>query len=177
MEITADEAREYVLYQIGALQAFARADKVRLQHVKPHGALWSLGAKNEAVAAGLVEGIKAIDPELIFLGRPGQLSYELAKEVGLRTAIDIGADMNYRADLTVVLERHRAPAEPKDIARRVAKMIEEERVETVEGRSVDLKIDSLAVHGDTPNAIDVVLAIRGVLLERECEIVPLGSFI
>jgi len=86
MEIPPDEARDIVLYQIGALSAFVKLHGKKLAHVTLHGALSSMGKHNEPLARAIVEGIKAYDPELIFTGVPGLASYEIAKSVGLRVA-------------------------------------------------------------------------------------------
>ena len=102
MNITPSEAKAYIIYQIGALQAFCRACGVKLQHVKPHGALYNMAAKDEKLAAAICEGIASVSDEIILLGLSGSVMSDAAEKVGIGFASEVFADRAYEEDGTLV---------------------------------------------------------------------------
>lgn len=102
MEITHQECKDYVTYQVGALKAFVEAYGLKLQHVKPHGRFWQVAAAEENVGRGLIESIIEVDPKMAFVGRRGAAT-NIAREMGLRVVLEIGADMQYKGDLEGIL--------------------------------------------------------------------------
>jgi UPF0271 protein len=175
VEITAQETKDYVTYQIGALKAFAEASGMKLQHVKPHGKFWHLAAAEEPVGRALVEAILETDPKMAFFGRRGYAT-DIAREKGLRVAMEIGADMQYRPDLEGVLssDYKKKETNPREAAERILRILDEGRVQAIDGSYVDIKVDTVLVHGDTPNAIEVVSAVRESLTKAGYEIRAFG---
>lgn len=160
MDITPEEAKNYIIYQIGALKTFVEIEGLELQHVWLHGALSSVAAKNEPIAKAIIEGIKNISPELIFVHRPGLASFEIAKVLGLKVAVSVGVDIEYNRDGTAVLEREKRPMDPEKAARKAVRIAKEGKITVATGEDIEMKAHTILVHGDTPNAIEIVQAIR-----------------
>jgi UPF0271 protein len=177
MEVDPEEARDFVLYQIGALAAFAKYQGERLTHVALHGALSVMAKADEALARAIFKGIKDYDPELIFPGMPGLASYEVAKDLGLRVATIVYIDLDFRKDGSSIIERKKRGREPKEIARKALKLVTEGKLETVDGVDKDLNVDILLVHGDGPNAVDILKEIRSALEGAGVKIEPFPKFL
>ena len=101
MDISPQEAYDLVLYQIGALYAFIRAEGAVMQHVKPHGALYNMAAKDSKLAEAIAEAVYKVEPELILFGLSGSELIRAAKKTGLQTAEEVFADRSYQADGTL----------------------------------------------------------------------------
>ncbi len=177
MDLSPEESRDLVLYQIGALSAFAKLQKCKLTHVTLHGALSGMGKHNEPLARKIVEGIKAYDPALIFTGVPGLASYEVAKALGLRVAALIPIDLDFHKDGTSIIERKKKSRDPKEILRKALKLVTKGKLETVDGVDKELKVDILLVHGDGPNAIDILKELRTGLINAGVKIESFPNFI
>jgi UPF0271 protein len=163
MEISAEECRDYAIYQLGALKAFAEAHDMKLQHANIHGALFSFANRNDEIARAIVEGIKMVDPSLYFVSRPGQRAYEMAKDLGLRVKTSIGMDMTYKKGGIPILERQKKSVSSADVVRRVLMLLNEGRIETVDGGYYKIEPDTLLIHGDNPNVVDILKALRSEL--------------
>lgn len=165
MDITPAEARAYVLYQIGALSAFCKACGVSMQHVKPHGALYNMAAKDYELSKAICEAIRAFDPNLIVMGLSGGELVRAAEDMGLRTALEVFADRAYEEDGSLVNRRKEgAMITDEDVAiARVVRMIKEGKVTAVTGKDIDIKADSICVHGDGEKAVAFVEKIRQTL--------------
>jgi UPF0271 protein len=177
MEIPPDEARDIVLYQIGALSAFVKLHGKKLAHVTLHGALSSMGKHNEPLARAIVEGIKAYDPELIFTGVPGLASYEIAKSLGLRVAALIPIDLDFQKDGSSIIERTKKRRDPREVVRKALKLATTGKLETVDGVDKELKADILLVHGDGPNAVDILRELRSALIREGVKVEPFPNFV
>ena len=105
LSVSPDEAKAYVLYQLGALEAFCRVHHMKMQHVKPHGALYNMAAKDYELSLAICQGIKDFDPELIVLALSGGELARAAKDLGLRTALEVFADRAYEEDGSLVNRR------------------------------------------------------------------------
>ncbi len=175
MDITGKECKDYVTYQVGALKAFVEACGLKLQHVKPHGKFWHVAAAEEEIGRALIDSILEIDPGMAFVGRKG-FATDFAREAGLKVIIEIGADMQYRPNLEGVLSKDykKEETDPGDAARRIVRILDEGRVEAIDGSYVDLHVDTVLVHGDTPNAIPVARAVRDALVNAGYELAPCG---
>jgi UPF0271 protein len=160
MDISEEECRDYVLYQIGALKAFVEANDMKLQHVSTHGGLFGLGNKREEIARAVVEAIQEIDGMLYFVSRPGLLQYEKAKEMGLRVKGYIGLDVEYHRDGTPIVGRHFAPVRSEIALKRAMMILNENRVAAVEGGYYEIEADTLVVHGSNPNVVENLRALR-----------------
>ncbi|MDR2046776.1 MAG: LamB/YcsF family protein [Clostridiales bacterium] len=179
MDVTPDEAKAYVLYQIGALYSFARVNGVELKHVKPHGALYNMAGKDIALARAVCEGIMEFDKELILLGLSGSAMIAAAEEIGLRSAKEVFADRGYEDDGSLV-KRGRPGAmitdEDEAIAR-VVGMVKYGRVKTVSGRKIDIRADSVCVHGDGAKALEFVKKIGAELVGNGVRLAELNEVI
>ena len=173
MEISPEECRDYVVYQIGALKAFTEANNMRLQHANPHGALATMANNNEAIARAILEAIKEVDPSLYFMSRPGLLGFQLAKDFGFQVKSFIAVDMQYYSDGRFVTERHKKGIGSKEIVKRVRELIYEGKVGAVGGGYYEIDPDTLLVHSDNPKAIENLKVLR---LELENAGIEVQSF-
>ncbi|HVP68368.1 MAG TPA: 5-oxoprolinase subunit PxpA [Anaeromyxobacteraceae bacterium] len=163
-----DEVRDDVLFQVGALWAFCRAEGVPLRHVKAHGALYNAAAKDLKTALAIAEAVRAVDPALWLVCLSGSALVEAARQTGLRHVEEVFADRAYARDGTLV-PRTTPGSVIHDAVRveeRVVKMVREGAVQALDGGEVALRVGTICVHGDTPGAVSLVRAIRG-RLERE----------
>lgn len=175
MDVTPEEIKNYIIYQIGALKTFVECEGLRLQHVWLHGALQLVAGKDESIARAIVEGIKKVDRELILGSRPGLVSYKIAKEFGLKVAIAVGVDTEYGPDGMPVLQRKKKHTDPKEAAKKAIKIAKEGKITATTGEEIDMKANAILVHGDTPNAIEVLKEIRSEFKKEDIEVVPLGK--
>ncbi|PUA80471.1 LamB/YcsF family protein [Nocardioides currus] len=163
-----------VLYQVGALEAFARVAGTRVQYVKPHGALYNAIVHHEAQAAAVVEAVLRYDPTLPVLGLPGSVFLALAADAGLTTVPEAFADRAYTPEATLVSRRepgavlHDADA----VARRCVRMATEGSVEAVDGTIVEVRAASLCVHGDSPGAVEMAGRVKAALRDTGVEVAP-----
>jgi UPF0271 protein len=179
MKLTYDEARNYTLYQVGALYAFVRAEGLELQHVKPHGALYNALVKEEELARAVIEGITDFDKNLIFVALSGSKPTEIAEEMGVKVAHEVFADRAYNPDGTLV-SRSKPGAvieDKEEIAERVLSMVKDGGVRAINGEWVDLKADTICLHGDNPKAVEIAAHIREVLEEEGVRIAPMREVV
>ena len=149
-------------YQLGAFGTLATAATVRMAHVKPHGALYNMAARNEELANAIVQAMLVVDPYLILFAPPNSALERAAEAAELRVVCEVFADRNYLADGSLV-PRTRADAMLSDAegaAKRVARMLREGKVMSVEGHDVDVRAETVCVHGDTPGAVEFVRNLR-----------------
>ncbi len=165
VDVPADELADEVLYQLGALEAFARAAGTRVSYVKPHGALYHAVGHHQEQAAAVLRAVREFDPGLAVLGLPGSAFLELAGRAGTAVRREAFADRAYRADGTLV-PRDRPGAvlhDPAEISVRAVRMVVDGVVEADDGTPVEVRCDSLCVHGDTPGAVGIARAVRTAL--------------
>ncbi|GIF43797.1 UPF0271 protein [Actinoplanes xinjiangensis] len=157
-----DELRDDIVYQIGALEAFCRIAGDRVRYVKPHGALYNTAAVDELQASAVVAAVVAYDPALPVLCQPGSVLAVRAAEAGL-TAIGEGfADRGYLPDGRLV-PRSRPDAlvhDPDEVVARVVQMAVDSSVTAVDGSTVECRVRSICLHGDTPGAVRLARAVR-----------------
>lgn len=179
MEAAPGEIKNYVIYQVGALQAFARVRGTGLQHVKPHGALYNVAAADKNIARAIAEAIYEIDSNLIFMTLANSEMEKAAGEIGLKFAREVFADRHYNGDGTLVPRSH-PQSVIKNSAETTARLIEiitTGRIKTINGTSFPVKVDSICVHGDTPGAIEHMINLRNSLKLNKIDVVPLCEFI
>lgn len=179
IDVTSSEVKNYIKYQIGALWAFTTSKGARLQHVKAHGALYNTAAKDPVLAEAIAEAIYEVDKDLILVGLANSEMIKAGKKIGLKVANEVFADRAYNPDGTLVSRsKEGAVIHDTDLAiARVIRMIKEGKVQAINGEDIDIKADSICVHGDNPQAVDFVESIRKELEKEGVEIVPLGGFI
>jgi UPF0271 protein len=175
MSLPAREVESLVAYQVGALAAIAAAEGVRLQHVKPHGALYNMAARDAALADAVARGIAAVDRSLILFGLAGSALIDGGARAGLRTASEVFADRGYRADGTLIPRGDPGSVlhDPAVVASRAAAMVRERAVAAGNGTRLPLQIDTICVHGDTPDAAALAARIRGALIDAGVRIASL----
>ena len=166
-ELTAD-----VIYQIGALQALARTAGTTVGYVKPHGALYNTIVKDREQARAVAEAVHAVDPALPVLGLSGSVFFDEARRLGLRTVAEAFADRAYRPDGQLVSRREKGAVlhDPNQIAERVATMVASGRVTAADGSTIDVEVESVCVHGDSPGAVEIATAVRKRLLADGVEL-------
>jgi UPF0271 protein len=174
-----DEITNYLLYQIGALAAFARAYGVALQHVKPHGALYNVTASGERAAREVIAAVKAYDPELMLVALAGSLCAEMAAAAGLRVAREAFPDRAYLDDGRLAPRTLPGAVlhDPEVVKTRVLKLVSTGKMVTIEGREIELRADTLCIHGDSPGAWRLAAAVREALESAGIAVVPMGKLI
>jgi UPF0271 protein len=176
MDLTADEVRTDVLYQIGALAAFTAAHGTRVAHVAPHGRLGNLVAVRADYAGAVADAVAAVDPSMIVLTQEGELA-DAANHRGLRVGIVGIVDRAYLPDGTLV-PRSQAGAvlhDQDEIAARTVRMATEGVVRAIDGSDIRLRCDSILVHGDNPGAVALAARIRSDLLAAGVQIASLAT--
>ena len=179
MALSPDQARTAVVYQVGALQAFARAQGLPLQHVKPHGALYNTAARDMALALAICEGVKSVAPDAIILGLAGSCLLKAAQQTGLRWASEVFADRAYLSDGSLVpRSKPGAVITDRDAAiRRAVRMVKEGTVTSADGGDLPILAHSICVHGDNPEAVAFVEAIRAALISEGVKVGNLNEVI
>lgn len=170
MEISYEEAKAIVIYQVGALNGFVKSLGGKLNHVKLHGALYTMAAKDYDFAKALAEGIYNLDSELIFVGLSGSQMIKAAKETGLKVLNEVFADRAYNLDGTLVSRsREGAVLHNVDLCvDRVIKMIKEKKVITIDGKEIDLSADTICLHGDNEEALVMAKILNKTLKDIKC---------
>jgi 5-oxoprolinase (ATP-hydrolysing) subunit A len=157
-----------LVYQIGAFHSLATAAGTRANHVKPHGALYNMAVRDEKLAAAIARAILAVDPKLILFAPDNTELARAGERLRLQVAREVFADRNYLDDGWLV-PRTRPDAllrDPKEAAQRVLRMLREGKVRSVEGRDVEVRGETICVHGDTPSAVEFARELR-TQLERD----------
>ena len=175
MTLLPAEVQNLITYQLGALDAFCRSTGTRLQHVKPHGALYNMAAKSPELSRAICQGIYAFNPSLILLGLSGSEMLKQAKEVGLPCAAEVFADRAYEDDGTLVARSKPGAmiTDEDEAVARVIRMILEHKVTSISGKEIEICPDSVCVHGDSPKALLFVRRIRTALEAEGIAIQPL----
>ncbi|HEX4986196.1 MAG TPA: 5-oxoprolinase subunit PxpA [Burkholderiales bacterium] len=165
MSVSAQEAYDMVLYQVGAAAAFVQARGARLSHVKPHGALYNLAAKDEKLAQAIAAAVRDFDPRLVLYGLSGSALVRAGADAGLRTAAEVFADRTYQADGSLTpRSQPDALIDGADAAvAQVRRMVAEGRVRSRQGTDAAVQADTLCIHGDAPGAVEFAKRIRAAL--------------
>ena len=162
MDISPQEAYEIVVYQIGALWAFVRSEGGRLQHVKPHGELYNMAARDGALAEAVAEAVYRVDPELILYGLSGSELIAAGRRIGLKTACEVFADRTYQSDgsLTPRKQPDALIQQVEEAAAQVIRMVTEGKVMSRQLVDVEIEADTICVHGDGEQALAFVRTLR-----------------
>ena len=175
MKVTLEEARDYVTYQIGALQAFTVTKK--LQHVKPHGALYNMGLRDEELARAIAGAVKEADPDLILVGMAGSAWIRAGLELGLKVASEAFADRAVNPDGTLVPRNQPGAVigHLEEAVARVLRIVTEGKVTAANGQDIEMRADTICLHGDTPGAPELARALRQSLEAAGVTILPMGT--
>ncbi len=178
LKVSAVEARTDVLYQIGALSAFCRRHGITVSHVKPHGQLNNLAFHDRDLAEAIVAGIGDFREDLVVVAYGGWLR-RAAEAAGLPVAHEVYADRAYQPDGTLVPRAQDGALirNPDEVARRAVDMVREGRVQAVDGSFIDLQVDTICVHGDTPGAASLAKHLRAALSDAGIDVAPMGKLL
>jgi UPF0271 protein len=177
MMIPPAEAKNDVIYQIGALSAFTKSKK--LQHVKPHGAMYNMAADGGDLAKAICEAVLEVDPKMILVVLAGTPWADVAEEMGLRVAREAFADRAVNPDGTLVPRSMPGAVihDTEELVERSIKMVTEGKVTTINGEEINIHFDTLCLHGDTPGAVQMAASLRSMLEVADVEIVPLSELV
>jgi UPF0271 protein len=166
------EVYSNVAYQIGAFHALARAAGGRMNHVKAHGALYNMAARDRALADVIANAVFALDPKLILFAPSTGALEAAATELGLQTASEVFADRNYLGDGSLVprTDSRAFVHDPIEAAERIIRILAEGKVRAVDGTDVEIFASTVCVHGDNPQAVEFVRRLRRRLELEDVEI-------
>lgn len=172
--ISPEEGKALVMYQIGALKGFCDAAGLKLHHVKPHGALYNMAAKDYNLARAICQAVQEVDEALVLLALSGSQMIQAAKDVGIASASEVFADRAYQKDGTLVpRSQPGAMIEEEETAiRRVIRMVKEQTVTAIDGTDIAIQADSVCVHGDGPKALAFVKNIKEALECADVQVQP-----
>ncbi len=175
IDVPPDEIHDEIIYQLGALREFARYYDMEVQHVKPHGALYMVAARDEELSRAIIEAIQRVDPGLLLFCMQASVTYQLAQKMDQPVVAEFYADREYNDEGQIVFTRSVAEElDPEEVGDRVVRAVTEKKVKTESGKDIDVASDSVCVHGDTPGAVRLAEAIARKLGENDIEIRPLG---
>ena len=179
LHVTPDQLRDYAIYQIGALKGFADAFGVKLQHVKPHGALYLMLRHDESLSQAVIEAIQAIDERLILFSWKNSAIYDLAKKAGLKVVNEFYADRGCEEDEKIVFtfDLKNIGGSVDAAVKRAMRVVREGKVLAHTGKEIQVEMESLSAHGDSPIAIDLARGLVEGIKAEGVELAPVGTFI
>lgn len=160
IKMTPQEIKDIITYQIGALKAFVEAAGMKLHHVKPHGALYGMAIREEAIFRSIAEAILEIDPNLFMYTMKHGVAPKMAEQMGIKVIYEFFADLDYDGKGNLVISRTHKAADPKSTVDRCLRVFKEGKVRTLEGTDIDIFANSICVHSDTPGVIQILEALR-----------------
>jgi UPF0271 protein len=162
LHVTPAEAEDFILYQIGAIAGMAAAEGLRLQHVKPHGALFNMAVRDAALAGAIARAVAAFDRSLILFGSPGSEILAAGRQAGLGIACEVFADRAYEPDGSLASRRKPGSVihDPDVVIARAVRLVTEGTVVAVDGSTLRLEADTICVHGDTPGSDALAARLR-----------------
>ncbi|MCZ0756703.1 5-oxoprolinase subunit PxpA [Anoxybacillus sp. J5B_2022] len=172
MAITPEEAYDLIVYQVGALYGFVKAAGGKMQHVKPHGALYNMAAKDRALSEAIAKAVYDIDPTLVLFGLAGSELIKAGERVGLKTANEVFADRTYQQDGSLT-PRHELNAlinDKQEAIQQVILMVKEGKVRSQQGTDVEIQADTICIHGDGSHALTFAKKIFEKLTEEGIKI-------
>lgn len=177
MDVASEELTADVIYQIGALQGLARAAGTSVRYVKPHGALYNTIAHDRRQALAVIAAIRAIDPGLILVALAGSELVELARNEGLQCVAEAFADRAYTPQGTLVSRNEPGAVlhDPKVVAQRMLRLVEDGTLEAIDGSRTRIDADSICVHGDSPAAVEMARELRRVLEHADFSLLPFAG--
>jgi UPF0271 protein len=175
MSLSPDEVYDLVLFQVSALKGICEASGVSLHHVKAHGALYNQAARDAELAGAIARAVAAIDNCLVFYGLSGSALIEESEKLGLRAASEAFADRTYRSDgsLTPRTEPGALITDPRISVAQVVQMVRSQTVTATTGETIPIRAETICIHGDAKNALELAKAIRRGLSENSIGIRPI----
>lgn len=175
MQITPEDGYAYVLYQAGALKAVAESRGLELHHVKPHGAFYTILRDNDELAAAVVQAVKDVMPRPAMYWpdfTDASLPRE-ARKAGVRVVHEVYVDLEYRPDGSLILQRTKVPADLGRARAQIRRWIEDGVVLAADGTLVPVQAESVCIHGDGPNCVELTQAVRAEIEACGCVVAPL----
>ncbi|MBF4695246.1 LamB/YcsF family protein [Fusibacter ferrireducens] len=172
IQVSPQELKNYVKYQIGALNAFVTSEGGVLKHVKPHGAMYNMAARDEKLAHAIAEAIYEINPEMKLMGLSGSQMITSAQRLGLKTISEVFADRAYLSDGSLVPRSQKGAVihDREKAIEQVMQMVKTQTVTALSGEKIEIEADSICVHGDNQKAIEFVMGIRKHLIGEGIQI-------
>jgi UPF0271 protein len=158
MKISRDELANCLIYQIGALKGFLEAEGMELNHIKPHGSLYGMAARLEETAHAVADAADIFRVPLF--GMLGTLHEKVYAGRGHKFVAEFYADLDYRGDGSLIITREHEAKDPDEAAAKCLRAVREGKVRSVDGRDVAVGAETICVHSDTPNAVDIAVAVR-----------------
>ncbi|UXR62932.1 5-oxoprolinase subunit PxpA [Staphylococcus schleiferi] len=177
LDMSLKEIFNMVVYQVGALKAFCDIQGVKLNHVKPHGALYQMASRDAEIAKAIASAIYEIDPKLYLMGLSNSILIDEGRKQGLNVASEVFADRRYENDGQLVSRKKEGAVieDSHEAIEQVLQMVKEGTVKTISGEMIDIKADTICVHGDGAHALEFVKQIRSHLSEENVYIRTLGG--
>jgi UPF0271 protein len=177
LNVTPGEAEDFVLYQVAAVAGVAAAEGVKIQHVKPHGALFNMAVRNAELSRAIARGVAAFDRSLILFGLPGSEILRAGREAGLRVAAEVFADRAYEPDGSLASRRKPGSVihDANSVVARAVRMVKDGNVVAIDGTVVPLEADTICVHGDTPGSDALAAHIRAGLQAAGITVKAIGD--
>lgn len=170
IEYKAEELINDILYQIGALEIFARRHDADVKHIKAHGALYMTMAEDEDLSSLFIENIKKINPNYLIFCMPNSKTFKAATKLNQKVVREFYADRNYNNDGNIVFTRSIGNLNLEEIAEKVALACIDGKVKTIKNDIIDIEFDSICVHSDTPNALNIILKVIETLKKEAIKI-------
>ena len=172
MNVSPKELKAMVVYQIGALNAFCKASGIKMNHVKPHGAMYNMAAKDECLALAIAEAVAQMDDGLFLVGLSGSELLKAAKKVGLKCASEVFADRAYEDDGSLVARTKIGAviSNEEEASDRAVQMIKFGKVKSITGKEIPISADTICIHGDTPQALHLARIMRAKFAREMIEI-------
>ncbi len=179
MDVSPQELKDYLCYQTGALREFLRVAGSELQHMKPHGILYTMLEKDEPLATAVGEAARESGEELILMALASGKYDRTCRKMGVRVASEGFADRAYNVDLTLVSRKLSGSliTDPARAAAQAVKMAMEGKVRAIDGVEIDIGVQTICCHGDTPGAPNIVRAVREALAKAGCQVKPLREWL
>ena len=161
MKLRPEELVANIIYQVGALKGFLEAEGMALNHIKPHGALYGMAARDEAVAHAVCDAADVFGVPLF--GMTGTQHETVYTARGIPFVAELYADLDYNQDGSLIITREHHAVDPGAAAAKVLKALRDGKVASVQGPDFGLRVDSVCVHSDTPNAVAVAQSVQGAV--------------
>jgi len=162
MKVERDELANIIIYQVGALIGFLKAEGMELNHIKPHGALYGMAARDEEIAHAVCDAADVFGVPLF--GMKNTLHEKIYTARGHRFVAEFYADLDYDDDGSLIITREHVPIDPKVAAKRCLRAVKEGKAKSINGVDIVVGSNCICVHSDTPNAIEVARAVRRALM-------------
>ncbi|CAM3756020.1 LamB/YcsF family protein [Cytobacillus oceanisediminis] len=179
ISITPQEAYDLVVYQIGALYGFVKSEGGKLQHVKPHGALFNMASKSASLSEAIAEAVYKVDPELILFGLAGSELVKAGKKIGLHSAHEVFSDRTYQEDgsLTSRRESNALITDHTAAVNQVIRMVKEGKVTSIQGTEVSIEANTICIHGDGESALEFAKYIPTALKDAGIKVAKISDFL